>query len=293
MIKKALKLLLVIGGILYVVAITVRNTYASSSRVETVNYQTHYRGKDYRKSALVYLPPNYSSSHRYNVIYLVHGSTETPRDFFRDGNFQRSLDQLISSGKLKPSIVVFPTYYPNRSFVTSDYYRDNRLNRAFAQNELVQDLVPAVEGRYHTYANGTSTQALQASRNHRAFGGFSLGAITTWYALQYQLPYFRTFIPVAGDSWTVQDDGGSTAPTRTARRLAQTVQDHSQLDFKILAGVGRNDGTSGSMEPQIQAMHCLPEFNNRNLQYYQVPGGTHSPQTTRRAFSHYASQIFN
>lgn len=126
MIKKALKLLLVIGGILYVVAITVRNTYASSSRVETVNYQTQYRGKDYRKSALVYLPPNYSSSHRYSVIYLVHGSTETPRDFFRDGNFQRSLDQLISSGKLKPSIVVFPTYYPNRSFVTSDYYRDNR-----------------------------------------------------------------------------------------------------------------------------------------------------------------------
>lgn len=293
MIKKVLKLLLVIGGILYVVAITIKNTYASSSRVETVNYQAQYRGNNYHKQALVYLPPNYSTKRRYNVIYLVHGSTETSRDFFRDGKFQQNLDQLIAEGRLKPSIVVFPTYYPNRSFVTSDYYRDNRLNRAFAQDELVRDLVPAVEGRYHTYANGTSAQALQASRNHRAFGGFSMGAITTWYVFQYQLPYFRTFIPVAGDSWTVQDDGGSAAPTQTARRLAQAARDHAQLDFKILAGVGRNDGTSGSMEPQIQAMHRLPEFNNRNLQYYQVPGGTHSPRTTRRAFSHYADQLFN
>lgn len=267
------------------------SAYASPSSVHTVNYQTTYKGKTYSKQALVYLPANYSSKRRYDTIYLLHGSTETARDFFNDGRFHSTLDRLIASGQLKPAIVVFPTYYPNRRFVTSDYYRDNRLNKAFAQHELVHDLVPAVEGRYHTYAHGTSQAALQASRNHRTFGGFSMGAITTWYVFQYQLPYFATYLPVAGDSWTVESDGGGSAPKRTAARLGQTVADHPQLSFKIMAAVGSADGTDASMNPQIRAMHNLPSFNESNLQYYHVPGGTHSPTTVRRAFVHFAQSI--
>lgn len=266
---------------------------ASSSRTETVSYRTTYRGKSYQKQALVYLPAGYSKNQKYNTIYLLHGSTETPRDFYRDGNWQRVLDRLMARGDLKRSIVVFPTYYPSRRFVTSDYYRDNRLNRAFVKTELVNDLVPAVEGRYSTYSKGTSKQDLQSSRQHRAFGGFSMGSITTWYVFQYQLPYFSNFLPTAGDSWTVEDDGGGSASSATAERLATAVQQHPNDSFKIMAGVGRDDGTSGSMSPQIRAMWRLAQFNHQNLKYYQVPGGTHSPQTVAKAFQHYASQIFN
>lgn len=266
---------------------------SSHSKTETVNYQTTYRGKRYSKQALVYLPAGYSNQRRYNVIYLLHGSAETARDFYRDGNFQQLLDRLIASGQLEPSIVVFPTYYPDRSFVTSDYSRDNRLNRAFAQHELVTDLLPAVEGRYSTYAKNTTQEALRASRQHRAFGGFSMGAITSWYVFQYQLPYFRTCLPVAGDSWTVEDDGGAAAPRETARRLYAAEQQNSNMSFKILAGVGSADGTASSMTPQIRAMRKLAAFNHQNLQYYQAPGGTHSPQTVARVFRHYAPQLFN
>lgn len=120
-----------------------------------------------------------------------------------------------------------------------------------------------------------------------------MGSITTWYVFEYQLPYFSSFLPMAGDSWTIADDGGSTASTRTARRLAKTVQNNANLSFKILAGVGADDGTSGSMTPQINAMHRLPEFNHQNLKYYQAPNGTHSPQTIAQIFNHYANQIFN
>lgn len=265
---------------------------ASSSTVQTINYQGQYRGHRYDKSALVYLPAGYNRHRRYNVLYFLHGSTETPRDFFNDGHFKSRLDHLIGQGQLKPSIVVFPTYYPSRRFVTDNYYRDNRLNKAFAQHELVDDLVPAVEGRYSTYAKGTSVQALRASRQHRAFGGFSMGSITTWYVFEYQLPYFADYLPFAGDSWTVADDGGATAPRRTAARLAKTVSQRPDDSFKIMAGVGSNDGTSSSMDPQIRAMRKLAAFNHRNLIYYHVPGGTHSPQTMGRLLGHYANQMF-
>lgn len=266
---------------------------ASGSRVTTVTYRTRYQGKEYRKRAVVYLPAGYDDRQRYNVIYLLHGSTESSQDFFRDGNFHSVLDQLIATKRLRPSIVVFPTYYPSRRFVTNNYYHDRRLNEVFARHELVSDLVPAVEGHYRTYTKETSQQALQASRNHRAFGGFSMGAITTWYVFQYQLPYFATFLPIAGDSWTVEDDGGSMAPRATAKRLAATVDQAGHPAFKILAGVGGADGTSSSMTPQIRAMRKLPEFDRTNLQYYRVPGGAHSPQTVARAFRHFAPSIFH
>jgi enterochelin esterase-like enzyme len=270
-----------------------QSVMASSSRTETISYQTTYQGRQYQKKALVYLPAGYTKAKKYNTIYLLHGSTETARDFYRDGNWQSVLDREIAKGNLKRSIVVFPTYYPSRKFVTSNYYRDNRLNRAFAKNELVNDLVPAVEGHYSTYAKGTNQQALQNSREHRAFGGFSMGAITTWYVFQYQLPYFASYLPVAGDSWTVEDDGGSTASTATARRLANVVDQNSTESFHIFAGVGRNDGTSGSMTPQINAMWRQNAFNHTNLKYYQVPGGTHNPETVAKAFQHFAGEIFN
>lgn len=265
---------------------------ASSSTVQTINYQGQYRGRRYNKSALVYLPAGYSNHHRYNVLYFLHGSTETPRDFLNDGHFQSHLDQLISRGIMKPTIVVFPTYYPSRRFVRSDYYHDNRLNKAFAQHELINNLVPAVEGRYSTYSHGTSAAALRASRQHRAFGGFSMGSITTWYVFEYQLPYFADYLPFAGDSWTIADDGGATAPRRTAAKLAQTVSQHPNDSFKIMAGVGSSDGTSSSMSPQIRAMQKLPAFNHQNLAYYRIPGGTHSPQTMSRLLGHYAHQLF-
>lgn len=264
---------------------------ASSSRTTTVNYQTTYRGKTYQKKALVYLPAGYSDQRRYNVLYLLHGSTETTTDFYRDGNFQPLLDRLINSGKMQPTIVIFPTYYQSRRFVSSNYYHDRKLNSFFASHELVTDLIPAVEGRYRTYARGTSHFALTASRNHRAFGGFSMGAVTTWYVFQDDLSVFKSFLPVAGDSWAVKDDGGSVAPHATAKRLAKTAQAHPNLKFSIMAAVGSNDGTAASMTPQIRAMWNLPEFSQHNLTYRHIAGGTHSPHTVARAFADSAGQL--
>lgn len=269
---------------------------SDSSRTETINYQTTYHNRKYNKQAIVYLPKNYHAKEKHNVLYLLHGSTEVRNGrstFYNDGNFKRVLDNLSDQNKLKDTIVVFPTYYPSSQQVSSDYYDDNPLNRRFAKTELMNDLVPAVEKRYQTYAENTSQTALEKSRNHRAFGGFSMGSITSWYVFQYDLPYFRYYLPMAGDSWTVTSDGGASEPRKTAQVLADEVKRYPKLKFKIMAGVGSGDGTSGSMTPQINAMWKLSEFNRTNLQYYTQPGGNHDAPTMARIVTHYADQLFN
>ena len=66
-------------------------------------------------------------------------------------------------------------------------------------NELVNDLMPAVESRYSTWAEATTPEGLRASRDHRGFGGFSMGSVTTWHTFQDCLDYFRYFMPMSGN----------------------------------------------------------------------------------------------
>lgn len=287
--KKLCQISLFIGSLLIFLGGNLVLAKAQNSRVETVTCQTTYQGKKYQKQALVYLPANYDLKKRHDIVYLLHGSTDSARGFYRTGKFKQELDRLLQTKKLPPTLVVFPTYYPDKSFVTSDYVADDPLNRHFADHELLSELVPAVEGKYKTYAKDTSKKQLQASRAHRAFGGFSMGAITTWYVFEKQLPYFKTFLPVAGDSWTIAPDGGTSAATQTARKLARSASS----EFTILAGGGANDGTTSAMRARLQAMWQTKTFDRQNTRFYEVKGEGHTVTAMVKTFKHYATQIFD
>lgn len=289
--KKIFNIMLILSGVLL---FTVKSgpVSASSSRTEQITYQTTYQNKKYQKQALVYLPAGYDENKRYDIIYLLHGSTDSARAFYQNGNFKRVFDRLAKKEKLTDTIAVFPTYYPDDSFVTADYFQDDPLNKAFAQNELLNDLIPAVEGKYSTYAKDTTKKQLRSSRDHRAFGGFSMGAITTWYVFEKQLPYFTTYLPVAGDSWTVSENGGEDNATKTAKKLARSVAKEPKLKYQLLAGVGENDGTGSAMNSQMTAMRKLKAFDRENLRYYQVENEGHTIEATVKSLEHYASKIF-
>ncbi len=57
-------------------------------------------------SFLVYLPPGFAStSRRYPVLYLLHGTDQTDRSFLQIG-LQSTLDQLIARNQMPPTIAV-------------------------------------------------------------------------------------------------------------------------------------------------------------------------------------------
>lgn len=65
---------------------------------------------------------------------------------------------MIAHGDIDPMIVVTPSY--NYGQPTPDYADADPYCRALPI-ELVNDLIPAVEGRYHTYAETTDRKVLK------------------------------------------------------------------------------------------------------------------------------------
>lgn len=266
--------------------------HASGSKTETVTYKIRYQGKTYSKKALVYVPANYDKQKQYDVLYFLHGSGDSATGFYENSHYKQVLDKLAKQGKLQNTLVVFPTFYPSQAFVTGDYQKDDKLSRFFARTELMGALVPKVEAKYSTYAKSTTKKELQQTRAHRAIGGFSMGAITSWYVFEEQLPYFKTFVTLGGDSWVIQEDGGGTATKQTAKKLAQTPKKYPDLDFKILAGAGSRDPAAELLQKQIREMKKYRGFNDTDLKYYELPGAHHTLEATVTLFEHYAKQIF-
>lgn len=250
--------------------------------VERLDYQT-YESMSYDeqttqldKTAYVYLPYGYSEERQYNVLYLMHGgwSNETtylgtPEDPYELKNV---IDHAIQDGRMLPVIVVCSTYNNTSPEDSADYGLALRLTDHY-HNELVNDLIPAVEGKYSTYVGGTSEQELKESRSHRAFAGFSMGSVTTWHTFQYCLDYFRYFLPSSGN---LTSDGAY---------MEQLVTDagYGPEDFFIYAMSGTEDFAYAAFTDQIQAMLDAPggifteadNGNSGNLAYRVQEGNAH------------------
>ena len=199
------------------------------------------------KEAWVYLPYGYDDTKPYNVFYLSHGgwSDETTLMGTADdpGSFKNVIDHAIQDGKMQPMILVMPTYNNTSPQDSGNYSLAVQLTDRF-HNELVNDLIPAVESKYSTYAQDTTPQGLRASRDHRGFGGFSMGSVNTWATFRYALDYFRYFMPMSG-SYSL--DGSYMASLAKA-------QGYGPQDFFIFAASGTNDFAYRAFKAQIMTM---------------------------------------
>lgn len=86
-------------------------------------------------SFLVYLPPGYTSAHRYPVLYLLHGQDGHATAFLEVG-LQHSLDRLIEQGAVPPMIAVMIQDRP-----TLDNWQDVGRHHSATYVIEVQDLV--------------------------------------------------------------------------------------------------------------------------------------------------------
>ena len=182
--------------------------FQASSRPGTVT-RIEYASADYADSgesitrvAYVYTPYGYDENNtkqRYDIIYLMHGWRGEAGEYFEYEGAKNIYDNLIEKGDIPPIIIVSPSFYDDESD-KEDYNGSVNEFRHF-HKVFENDLMPAVEGRFHSYAKSTSAKDLKASRDHRAFGGFSLGSVTTWLELCYNYDYIRYFLPMSGSCW--------------------------------------------------------------------------------------------
>ena len=230
--------------------------------------------------AYIYLPPGYDENPdtRYNIIYFVHGYGQNHLSFLYEYNglLGNVIDNMINNGDIEPVIMVFPTFnynnvVPETLEVAGDYAKG--LSR-----EVARDLIPYVESRYRTYATATNHEGIIDSRDHRAFGGFSMGGVTTWFVFDYCMDYFRYYIPISGCCWSIGYRGGKYRADETASHLSKQVinSKFGSDGVRIYAASGTNDMIYTEVETQVRCMLLYNDtFTPRNLYYFNNIGANH------------------
>jgi enterochelin esterase-like enzyme len=149
-------------------------------KIDSVMYDSKTVGT--QRKALIYLPPGYSKSTKYPVLYLLHGIGGDEHEWLYGGHPEVILDNLYAEKKVEPMIVVLP----NGRAMKDDRATGNIMApdkvQAFAafENDLLDDLIPFIEKKFPVYRDS----------DHRAIAGLSMGGGQT---LNFGLGHPETF----------------------------------------------------------------------------------------------------
>ncbi len=270
----------------------------ASGTIETLEYTAKdYTGSDKegKKRARVYLPNGYDEEREYPIFYLMHGSGDDESWYFgetektSDSFLGNLLDHMIAGGELEPCIVCTPTY-------KNEYCQEDSQCTKVFYNELVNDLIPALEGKYATAyrrlceeredeeeQDSFVQKAEEKTRLCRAFGGFSMGALTTWNVFQHSLKEVGFFMPVSGEDW------GVSGSEKQAEVMVSSVEEQqiSPEDFRLFAGCGgESDLAYSGMVDMLEAMReqneifgYTEDFSTGNFYYGIWEKGGHDVRT--------------
>ena len=249
-----------------------------------------YDSKDYArdegpvtKTAYVYTPYGYDEKDRdtrYDIIYLMHGWGGHAGEYFGYTATKNMFDHMIENGDIPPAIIVSATFYNENS--DGDFSSSEAELHAFHQ-DFENHLMPTVEKQYHTYAQSVSKADLKASRDHRVFGGFSLGSVTTWLQFCYDYDYIRYYIPMSGSSW-YYGTYGDFQINKNVDFIEKLVkeQELDERGYFIYHAVGTEDAVkSQSIMMADEMLEHKSVFMPDHYVFYQKDGGYHDLDAVR------------
>ena len=114
----------------------------------------------------VYTPAGYdpAGSEKLPVLYLIHGMTDTYETWFKVGQMNNIMDNLIAKGEAEKMIIVLPYGYMMNGTPAPNTMASAEMYSTFSK-ELTQCIMPFVEKNFRTLND----------RDHRAIAGFSRG----------------------------------------------------------------------------------------------------------------------
>jgi len=134
-------------------------------QIDTLTYTSKTVGA--KRKTLIYLPPSFSKSKKYPVLYLLHGIGGDEKEWFKNGQPQVILDNLYADKKLEPMIVVLPNGRAMKDDRAIGNIMEPAKVQAFAtfEKDLIADLIPFIEKKYPVIKD----------KEHRAIAGLSMG----------------------------------------------------------------------------------------------------------------------
>jgi len=214
----------------------------------------------------VYAPPNYDarSAAGYPVLVLLHGAGNAETNWQAIGRANFIIDNLLAEKKVKPMLLVMPFGHalpPNAP--------DQQRNNIAFEQDLLRDIIPAVESRY---------RVAPGARN-RAVAGLSMGGMQ---ALAIGLRNPDKFAWIGVFSPIMERD----FENKYAAELAASDMLNKQLSL-LWVGCGSED----QLFKGTQALH--ETLTRRSVKHeYHATAGRHSWVVWRKYLAEMAPALF-
>ena len=115
--------------------------------------QGNHAGEDPMRRITVYLPAGYEENNqRYPTIFFLHGFPDDDSSFMTDFDLKKLFDEAISSGKMRPAIIVLPNSHTQ---FEGSFYTNSSLTGNWA-DFIAKDVVQYIDKKFRTIPDRTS-----------------------------------------------------------------------------------------------------------------------------------------
>lgn len=225
----------------------------------------------------VYLPPGYDKSTQYPVLYALHAYPFDEDHWFEALKLTEKADQLISSGKIEPIIIVSPKF--------DNSWGINTAKEAGIWNGKPEDPKAWHEGLYESYLTQDLIHYVDThfstipSRKGRYIGGASMGGFAALH-IAFRNP--QLFSKVGGHApalfldnkmWKpLQDEIFPTDEVRKERDPIYLAENQSLAKLEIYIDVGDQDDFQ---TPAKKLNEVLSQKKTKSYEFHLIEGGHH------------------
>lgn len=244
----------------------------------TVTY--HSRALNSERQVYIWTPPGYRGKGQVlPVLYFYHGFGDTGLSAIQQLRLPEIMDNLLAEGKIKPMLVVVPDTETDITQAIAENYppKDRRkifypLNAKAADRELMDDIIPLVDGRFNVRNDAAG----------RAIAGLSQGGYQALVSSMNHLDSFGWLATFSGVTTTTVPDAGVTAQLKKPQAINAQLR-----NFTVV--VGEKDSVTGK---DIAGLKAELEKQGVHFDYQAYPGLNHEMDVWRPAYVDFVQKLF-
>lgn len=261
-------------------------TFATIRRAEVgyseFTHDTYYSttcGLD--RGYCILLPEDYSEEKKYPVLYLLHGIFGNEYSFAGDSDnrIREIVANMVAEGLIEQTIVVCPNM-----FATSDPDQQPAFDSEAVLpydnfiNDLVNDLMPHIEGKY----------SVLTGRENTYLAGFSMGGRETIFIALQRPELFGYVCAISAAPGIVPaKDGFMTHVGQLSEDEVKFAEDAIEPNVFIIC-CGTNDSVVGDYP---KSYHELMTVNGVNHIWYEISGADHDNNAIKSGIYNLFKQI--
>ena len=241
---------------------------------------TYYSKKAQRnKPANVWLPPNYSESEKYPVVYMNHGIMGGEDDLLTGWSIREMASNLIEKGEVKPFIIVFTQMYTDpKAERPSGITQESTDRYDDFLYDLTESLMPYMSEHY----------SIAEGRENTAIAGFSMGGRESLYIgmkAADKIGYVCASSPAPG----IVPAKDMFLDHRGSMTEAEFGFSASNMPYLLMIGGGTADQVVGTFPKQY---HELYEKKGIDHIWFEVQGGGHDASVGTPLFYNFFRNLF-